>query len=559
MGINKKQFKKLAYITALTGVVLASALALSGCGSNNSGSKSSSSSDTVVIGTTDKIVTIDPAGSYDNGSFMVENNVYPFLYNFAYGSTTPEPDVADGAGEFSADGTEYTVKIKKGLKFANGHDLTASDVAFSYQRVVTIGENGSDLGNGPSSLLSDMESVKATDDHTVVFKLKTANNVLWEQIMCTPAGPIVDEEVFAADKLTPDADIVKEKAFAGPLVIDSYSINDSISYSKNEDYDGIYGAAKSDSYQVKYYADASNMKLDIQNNTIDVAFRSLTATDVADLEKNDKVKVYEGPGGELRYMVFNFAIQPYGTATEDADPAKALAVRKAVANVVDREEIAKNVYKNTYTPAYSFVPSSFDGFTPALKEAYGDGEGGPDVDKAKAALEAAGVKTPVEINIQYNGDHYGSSSPDEYAAIKQQLEDSGLFKVSLAQTEWSVYAKDRVITDSSNGSYPVYQLGWFPDFSDADNYLSPFFGEESFVHNGYSSQTVIDQINSEISDTNHDSRIAKLETIQTTLAGDLPTIPLLEGKQIAVAGTDVKGVSDTLDASFKFRYGAISK
>lgn len=139
------------------------------------------------------------------------------------------------------------------------------------------------------------------------------------------------------------------------------------------------------------------------------------------------------------------------------------------------------------------------------------------------------------------------------------MEDSGLFKVSLAQTEWSVYSKDRVITDSSNGSYPVYQLGWFPDFSDADNYLNPFFGEESFVHNGYSSQTVIDQINSEISDTNHDSRIAKLETIQTTLAGDLPTIPLLEGKQIAVAGTDVKGVSDTLDASFKFRYGAISK
>lgn len=109
MGINKKQFKKLAYITALTGVVLASALALSGCGSNNSASKSSSSSDTVVIGTTDKIVTIDPAGSYENGSFLVETNVYPFLYNFAYGSTTPEPDVADGAGEFSADGTEYTV------------------------------------------------------------------------------------------------------------------------------------------------------------------------------------------------------------------------------------------------------------------------------------------------------------------------------------------------------------------------------------------------------------------------------------------------------------------
>ena len=549
--------KRFKFVVA--GLTLASALVLTACGSGGSSSGSGSAKDAVVIGTTDKIITIDPAGSYDNGSFAVENNVYPFLYNFAYGSTTPEPDVADGQGEFSADGTEYTVKIKSGLKFANGHDLTASDVAFSYNRVVTIGENGNDLGNGPSSLLSDMESATAKDDLTVVFKLKTANNVLWEQVMATPAGPIVDEEVFSADDLTSDDDIVAANAFADPLVIDSYSKNDTISYKKNADYAGIYGAAKSDNYQVKYYADASNLKLDIQNNTIDVAYRSLTATDVADLETKDNVKVYEGPGGELRYMVFNFAIQPFGTATEDADANKALAVRKAVANIIDRQEISDNVYKGMYTPAYSFVPSSFNGYTPALEAAYGDGKGGPDLDKAKAALTDAGISTPVVLNIQYNGDHYGSSSPDEYAAVKQQLEDSGLFKVTISQTEWSVYAKERISTDDSNGSYPIYQLGWFPDFSDADNYLSPFFGDNNFIHNGYNNPEVVKQLNAEISNLDPESRKTQLEQLQTTLAQDLPTIPLLEGKQIAVAGTDVKGVSDTLDGSFKFRYGAISK
>lgn len=547
---------KKALFCSLAGATL---LSLAACGGSTSAKSSATPSDTVLIGTTDKIITIDPAGSYDNGSFMVENNVYPFLYNFDYGSSEPEPDIAAAKGQFSADGKEYTVKIKEGLKFANGHDLTASDVAFSFKRVVTIGENGKDLGNGPSSLLSDMESVEAKDDTTVVFKLKTANNVTWEQTLCTPAGPIVDEEVFSPDDLTPDADIVKEKAFAGPLTIDSYSINDSISYSKNKDYQGIYGEAKSAKYQTKYYADASNMKLDIQNNQIDVAFRSLTATDVDDLKSKDNVKVYEGPGGELRFLTFNLATQPYGTATDDADSAKALAVRQAVADLIDRKEIAKNVYKDSYSPAYSFVPDSFDGYTAALKEAYGDGEGGPSVDKAKAVLKAAGVKTPLTLNIQYNGDHYGSSSPDEYAAIKEQLEDSGLFTVNLAQTEWSVYAKDRVNTDEKKGSYPIYQLGWFPDFSDADNYLSPFFGENNFVLNDYKNQDVIDQLNGEISDLDKDSRKAKLEKLQTTLAGDLPTLPLLEGKQIAIAGKDVKGVSDTLDASFKFRYGALSK
>lgn len=551
-----KKMKKTLTLAALSGAAI---LTLTACGGAKSGGdKGGTPKDLVLLGTTDKIITIDPAGSYDNGSFTVENNVYPFLFNFPYGSTEPAPDVAAEKGTFSEDGTVYTVKIKKGLKFANGHDLTASDVAFSYKRIVTIGENGKDLGNGPSSLLTDMASVEAKDDETVAFKLKTPFNVLWEQILCTPAGPIVDEEVFKADDLTPDADIVKAKAFAGPLSIETYSINDSVAYTKNKNYKGLYGAAKSDKYQVKYYADASNMKLDIQGNKIDVAFRSLTATDIDDLKKKDNVKVTEGPGGELRYLVFNFAIQPFGTKTENADPAKALAVRKAVASLINREEISKNVYKDTYSPAYSFVPSSFVGFTPALKAAYGK-DGKPSLDQAKEVLKAAGVKTPLDITIQYNGDHYGSSSPDEYAAIKQQLEDSGLFKVNIAQTEWSVYSKERVITENSNGSYPIYQLGWFPDFSDVDNYLSPFFGKESFIHNDYASDTVIAQLNAELSEVDTAARTKKLEEIQTTLAGDLPTIPLLEGKQIAVSGKDVKGVSDTLDGSFKFRYGAISK
>ena len=109
-------------------------------------------------------------------------------------------------------------------------------------------------------------------------------------------------------------------------------------------------------------------------------------------------------------------------------------------------------------------------------------------------LEDAGVSTPVDLKLQYNGDHYGSSSADEYAAIKSQLEADGLFKVDLQQTEWTQYNKERVVTEDSDGSYPVYQLGWFPDYSDPDNYLSPFFRDGNFVNNGYSNKEVNDLI-----------------------------------------------------------------
>lgn len=526
------------------GALGASALLLAGCAGSGSGS-ASGSGDAIIVGTTDKITFIDPAGSYDNGSFAVMNQVYPFLFTSQYGTAEVTPDIAE-SGEFTSP-TEYTVTLKDGLTFANGDELTSSDVKFTFDRQLTIADP-----NGPSSLLGNLESVAAPDDRTVVFTLKSGNDQTWEQILSSPAAPIVDEEVFSADAVTPDDEIVAGKAFAGQYVIDSYQVNQLISYVPNPDYQGSLPPAENAGVTVKYYADSSNMKLDVENGAIDVAFRSLSATDVDDLSANDAVQVVQGPGGEIRYMVFNFDTMPYGATTPEADPAKALAVRQAMADVIDRQAIATDVYKDTFTPLYSFVPQGLPGASEPLKDLYGDGEGGPDVEKAAAALQAAGVATPVTLNIQYNGDHYGPSSGDEYAAIKSQLEDSGLFTVNLAQTEWVQYAKDRTAD-----VYPIYQLGWFPDYSDADNYLTPFFSADNFLVNHYDNPEVQQLITDQVSQTDPATRDEELKQIQELVAQDLSTLPLLQGTQVAVVGADVEGT--TLDGSFKFRYAPLHK
>ncbi|KQX07075.1 MULTISPECIES: ABC transporter substrate-binding protein [unclassified Leifsonia] len=525
----------------------AAALALSGCAAGGGSDKDSGSSGTLTIGTTDKITVLDPAGSYDNGSFAVMNQVFPFLMNTPYGSPDVEPDIAESA-EFTAP-TEYTVKLKPGLTFANGNELTASDVKFTFDRQLKIADE-----NGPSSLLYNLESTDAVDDTTVVFHLKSANDQVFPQILSSPAGPIVDEDVFAADALTSDDDIVAGKAFAGQYSISSYDFNNLIQYKANPDYKGVLEPAKTGTVNVKYYADASNLKLAVQEGEIDVAFRSLSATDIDSLRGNDKVKVVDGPGGEIRYIVFNFDTQPFGATTPEADAAKALAVRQAVADLVDRDEIADQVYKGTYTPLYSYVPAGLTGATESLKGLYGDGEGGPDADKAKATLAAAGITEPVVLNLQYSNDHYGPSSGDEYALVKDQLESSGLFTVNLQTTEWVQYSKDRT-TDV----YPEYQLGWFPDYSDADNYLTPFFLTENFLGNHYDDKEVNDLILKQATTTDPAERTKVIEEIQDKVAAQLSTVPLLQGAQVAVTGTDVEGTEDTLDASFKFRYGALSK
>jgi len=519
------------------------ALALAGCAAT--GGDTGGSSDSLIVGTTDKVTFIDPAGSYDNGSFAVMNQVYPFLLNSKQGTSDVEPDIAVSA-EYTSP-TEYTVVLKDGLKFANGHDLTSSDVKFSFDRQVTIADE-----NGPSVLLGNIESVEAVDDTTVVFHLKNGNDQTFAQILSSPAAPIVDEEVFSADSVTPDKDIVDGNAFAGQYVIKSYDFNNLISFEANPDYQGVLGAAKTKNIDLKYYTDASNLKLDVQEGNIDVAHRSLSATDVADLQGNDAVNVVVGPGGEIRYIVFNFNTQPFGATTAEADPAKALAVRQAVADLVDRQEISDQVYKGTYLPLYSYVPDGLTGATQVLKDLYGDGEGGPDADKAAKALADAGVATPVALNLQYNPDHYGESSGDEYALVKSQLEATGLFTVNLQSTEWVTYSKDRTAD-----LYPAYQLGWFPDYSDADNYLTPFFTTDNFLANHYDNQEVNQLILDQAVEQDPATRQSDIEEIQAKVAADLSTVPLLQGAQIAVTGKDVTGA--VLDGSFKFRYGSLVK
>jgi peptide/nickel transport system substrate-binding protein len=521
------------------------ALTLAGCTAG--GGDDGGSTDSLTIGTTEQITALDPAGSYDNGSFAVMNQVYPFLMNTPYGSPEVEPDIAESA-EFTSE-NQYTVTLKEGLTFANGNDLTSSDVKFTFDRQLAIADP-----NGPSSLLYNLDSIDTPDDTTVVFNLKSPNDQIFPQILSSPVGPIVDEDVFSADELTSDDDIVAGEAFAGQYTISNYNFNELVSYEANPDYQGLLGEAKTDTVNVRYYTDASNLKLDVQEGNVDVAHRTLSATDIEDLRGNDNVKVVDGPGGEIRYLVFNFNTMPFGATTPEADPAKALAVRQAIADLIDRDAISEDVYKGTFTPLYSYIPEGLTGANESLKGLYGDGNGAPDPDKAAERLEAAGVETPLDISIQYVAERYGPSSSDEYAIIKENLDSSGLFNVNLQSTEWVQYSEDRVAD-----LYPAYQLGWFPDYSDADNYLTPFFLTENFLANHYDNQEVNDLVLEQAVTADEAARTALIEEIQDKVAADLSTIPYMQGAQVAVVGSDVEGTEDTLDASFKFRYAALSK
>jgi peptide/nickel transport system substrate-binding protein len=495
--------------------------------------------DTFILGTTDKVVALDPAGAYDLGSQQLIGNMYQNLLAIPAGGNKPEPDAAESC-EFS-DPKTYVCKLKPDLKFSSGDPLTSEDVKFSLDRQLKIADP-----SGPSSLLGSLDSVEATDPTTVTMKLKKADGT-WPFILTHNVAAIVPDEIYPPDDKQPDDKAVG----SGPYKLDKYTPNQQAVFSANPNYNGP-NKAVTPNVIVQYFEQASALKLAVEQGDVDIAYRSLSPTDLEALKSGGNgVNVVDGAGTEIRYGVFNI----------DKKPFDQLAVRKAIAQVIDRDAIAETVYKGTVTPLYSTMPAALPGAKESFKDAFGD----PDPAKAKALLDEAGIKTPVAIDGWYTPTHYGPVEGDLWNEIKRQLEASNLFTVKLDSTEWDQY-KDEAWDKQT---YGFYGLGWFPDFPDGDNYLQPFLRDNrpsgaakhagGFFQNNYVDKDVEAALDKELSSDDEAERTEAFGVLQDKEAEDVPLIPFWEGKQIAAVRDGVEGVDKTFDPAFQFRFWVVTK
>jgi peptide/nickel transport system substrate-binding protein len=528
------------------GLALAAAavmLAGAACGGSDSdggnGGKTGGDADaTIIWGSTDKPVSFDPAKAYDLPSWNVIYNVYQTLVRVNPDTLKTEPDAAQSCDP-SEDFKTWTCTLQDGLKFSNGDPLTADDVKFSFDRIMKIADP-----SGPSGLLAATGGEKfktvAQDEKTVVFQLQNAN-ALWDQVISTGAGAIVDSKVFPADSIIADESSI---VGSGPYKLDSYDPQQTAAFSPNENYTGDLELANG-GLVIQYYQKEDALKLDIEAGKVDVAYPKLSPTAMKDLDGKDGVTITEGPGGEIRYLVFNLDTMP----GDNADQKR--AIRRAAAYLIDRNSIAADVYEGTVDPLYSMVPAGLDGHLDVYKDEFGEGG---DVEKAKAELQDAGVKTPVNLQVWWTPTHYGELSSDEYTEIKRQLEDSNLFKVDLQSTEWEQYT-GKCLADECQS----YQLGWFPDYPDTDDYVANFYGSASFLNNHYSNAEVDQALKTEQGSTDPAERTDAFEKVQQASVADAPIIPIWQGKQIAVTTGSLAGVDSTLKPDYIFRFWVLSK
>ncbi|NJE77085.1 ABC transporter substrate-binding protein [Thermococcus sp. ES12] len=516
----RRQYATLALVFLVVFSVVAS-----GCISGGGGGEEKPT--TIVIGVTDKVTDLDPANAYDFYTWEVLNNVMEGLVKYKPGTLEIEPALAE-SWEVNEDSTVWTFHLRKDLKFADGTPLTAKDVVRSIERVMTI-------QGDPSWLVTDfVDKVEAKDDYTVVFYLKQPTAYFLALLTTPPYFPVHPD--YAPDQIQSD----QTAGGAGPYKIIKWVRDEELVLEANPNY---YGEKpKTEKIIIKFYRDASTMRLALQNGEIDIAWRTLRPSDIDSLKKDENFNVIEVPGGFIRYICLN---------TKN-DPTSNVKVRQALAAAVDRPEIAQKVFMGTVEPLYSLIPNGMWSHKDVFKEKYGDGN----LDLAKQLLSEAGYSesNPLEIQLWYTPTHYGDTEADLAQILKEQWEKTGMIKVTIKSAEWGTY------TDyARNGQMQVYLLGWYPDYLDPDDYTTPFLktGANKWAGTGYSNPTMDELLSQAQRLSDQNERTKLYEQVQDILAQDVPYIPLIQGKLFVVTQKNVKGV--TIGPDMIFRYSTLYK
>ncbi|CAL9375860.1 ABC transporter substrate-binding protein [Streptomyces sp. enrichment culture] len=518
--------RKTLALPAIAGLL---APLLAACGSDTSGASGSSD---IVVGTTDRFASsaqspapFDPAYAYDTGVWNVLRQTLQTLTRIPRGGGLPVPDAASQCQFTDRVSKSYRCVLREDLVFSDGKPVTARDVKYSIERVLAIKSD-----NGASGLLSNIDTIEAKGYHEVVFHLKTPD-ATFPYKLATPVAGIVSSDKYGATELREGFQVDG----SGPYTMRPHVQGDrlvSVSFTRNPHYKGGV-KVRNESVELRTFDNADSMAKALTSGDIDMMTRTLEPGQIKELDTDPQegVRLTEVPALEIRYLAFD----------TKAPVVKEKAVRQAVAALVDRDRITRDVYGPTAKPLYSLIPSTIATHSNSFFNKYGE----PSRDKAAALLREAHVDTPVKLTLHYTTDHYGAATAKEFAALRDQLNASGLFDVTVEGAEWSAFRPAQ-----KRGDYAVYGLGWFPDFPDPDNFIAPFLDADNFLNTPYVNDEARERlIPASRREADRAAAAPSFQRLQDIVAEDVPFLPLWQGKQYVASRDTLTGVEWALNTS----------
>ncbi len=451
-------------------------LGMTACGGN-----SAADGETLIYGSGD-YTAINPA-LYEHG----EINSLIFL-----GLTTHDGEnkVAPGAAEdwdFDADTNTYTFKIREGLTFHDGDDLTAEDAAFTIEAIMNP-----DNGSENASNFEDVVSVKAVDKLTLELQLAAPNVAMLDYLTIG----ILPKHLLEGKDMTVDS-FNQQPVGAGPYMLTDWQQGQAITLEK---FDGFYlGEPNINKVIFKIVEDTDARALQLESGELN--FTQITPKALAKFEGNEEISVYQMKTSDYRGIMYNFNSEFFGKHRE---------LPAALSYAIDRQAIVDSVLLGYGEVAYS----------PLQMSEYNN----PDIEKyeydpafAVAELEENGWKLNADGIFEKDGETLsftincgqGDQVRIDMANIcAQNLNEIGCdVTVEVpAQVDWA--------------GQDAYLIGWGSPFDPDDHTYKVFGTGKGANYSSYSNEKVDDLLQQARQLENGEARTALYQEFQSELAAD---------------------------------------
>lgn len=475
-------------LAGFAGAALLMVTACSSSATDTTPSARSQAPQVFTVGASASISTLDPNKAVDQAQLQILNLIGGTLTVFNQDYSDVNPGLAT-SWKASDDGLSYTFEIAPGLKFSDGSDLTAKDVAATLSWVIN------DKSSWNAGMVAHWKSAKKTADSQVVLTLKTPQpstlSLLADPEIGTimPAGKLGNEEFYV------------KPISAGAYMLKSFDpTNGNAVLVLNPNWTGAKPAVPEIDF--KYIQDSNTRGVQLKGGSIDLA-ENIPANTLTQFTGDAEGEVTAAFGG-------NFLI-PNDKNGILTDPK----VRRAVSMAIDRQQISDVIWAGQAKPLYQFWPNTSKLSNPVLTQSV-------DIDGAKQLLAGTKCANGCELKFAFMA---GQQSTEDLAALLT----ADLAKIGITFTPVHVEGGE-MGTLQSDFSFNFISSGLYDYVDRADILLAQGVqsdGGTNALFSGYSSKEMDALIAKAISATG-DERTALMQQINVLFAQDMPLIPLVD-------------------------------
>lgn len=470
----------------------------------------------IVVALANSPTNLDPGVGLDEAS----QKIHQLLYQSLLKTDATLRVVPDLAVRFeTTDSQNYLAEIPPGVRFHDGREMKAEDVAYTFRRFLDPA-----FLSGRKGAYAALAAVDVIGPYSVMFRLKA------------PSASFPINLIMGIVPAGIGGGAARQPVGSGPYKLAEFVPDDHVTLAAFADAHG--GAPANSGLVFKVVPDETMRGLELRKRSVDIVVNDLSPDLVHGLEQAGGLAVVTGPGTDYAYIGFNLR-----------DPAlKDARVRWAIGDAVDTAAIVAHLRRGLARPATGIVPSMSWAYEGSVKTFAHDPA------EARRLLDEAGFPDPDGEGPQPRLRLTLKTSTDERYRVQAAVIQQNLKEVGIALDVRS-YEFATLMSDVIRGNVQLYTLQYV-GVTDPDMLRRAFHSSQvppAGFNRGHYSNAQVDALIDEASrSTDEGTRRVLYGKVQQLVANDAPYISLWAKTNLAVAQKDLEGITLSPTADFAF-------